>query len=294
MRTRQWQCGARSAGTRGGRWIGRIWARGIGGDARWRRRWGPRSAWHMPTHPFLAHRLDVHQRAAVRQPELAAAVVDARRKRKSRTPCGAPTSNCMPLKMVATSSPPTKPSVLLHAPRVDRAGAHPLVDGDLPHRLATPAQPHLRHAGAVLQVAGELVLARQHGEGAARQARQREVGVEGAERLHRWRWLAHDRRGRARIRPPPPRPRTRGRAARCTTPRPAAQPGRPRVARARQGPACKTRRCAYAPPPGPARSVEPRQPPITRDARRSGFPARPAPRRRRHLRHPASGCRSAA
>ena len=107
--------------------------------------------------------------------------------------------------------------------------------------------------GAVLQVAGELVLARQHGEGAARQPLQREVGVEGAERLHRWRWLAHDRRGRARIRPPPPRPRTRGRGARCTTPRPAAQPGRPRVARARQGvvPACETRRCAGCCTPAP-------------------------------------------
>ena len=53
----------------------------------------------------------------------------------------------------------------LHAPRVDRAGGHPLVDGDVAHRLRAVARQHLRDAGAVLEVRGELVLAREHGEG---------------------------------------------------------------------------------------------------------------------------------
>ena len=90
-----------------------------------------------PDHDLLAHRLDVHQRAAVGQPELAVSARRATRKRKSRNWCGAPTSSCMPLKIVADVVA-REAERALHALRVDRARAHPLLDRD---RRASPRAP---------------------------------------------------------------------------------------------------------------------------------------------------------
>ena len=70
MITVQAQCGCRSAGTRGGRWIGRTCAFGLVATAV-ASKVGSSMSWHIAAHVVVAHRLDVHQRAAVVEPELA-------------------------------------------------------------------------------------------------------------------------------------------------------------------------------------------------------------------------------
>ena len=68
----------------------------------------------------------------------------------------------------------------LHAPRVDRARAHPFVDRDLMHRRRPVASQHLRNAGAVLQVRRQLIFAAEHGQGSPGEHSQLELRVERA------------------------------------------------------------------------------------------------------------------
>ena len=76
MMTVHAQCGCRSEGTRGGRWMGRICARGLVATAV-ASNVGSSMVWHMPKTYCVAHRLHIEQRAAVVEVEFAVpAVVD--------------------------------------------------------------------------------------------------------------------------------------------------------------------------------------------------------------------------
>ena len=52
----------------------------------------------------------------------------------------------------------------LHAARVDRAGTHPLVDGDRLARFRADLHVHVRQRGAIEEVAEQHVLAAEHRE----------------------------------------------------------------------------------------------------------------------------------
>ena len=109
---------------------------------------------------FLAHRLDVEQRAAVREPELAVVgVVDA----------AAEVHEVMgradvELEVLHDRGYVGGPELqgALRAPRVDRAGCHPLLDRDRFHLLAGPAGVHEGHTHAILQVPVQQPLAAEH------------------------------------------------------------------------------------------------------------------------------------
>ena len=119
---------------------------------------------------LLPHRLDVHQRAAVVEVELAvpavvhgvAEVHELRRR---------PDVELQPLEdrdhVVALVA--ERP---LHPRRVDRRCRHPLVDGDLRHPLAAERLDAPGHAGAVDQVPDQQQLGHEH-----RQLGPGEVGV---------------------------------------------------------------------------------------------------------------------
>ncbi len=87
-------------------------------------------------HVVGAHRLDVHQRAAVVEPELAVVVVDhwiAEVHELGRRP----DVELQPLED-GLDRVPLEPECPLHPPGVERARAHPLVDGDVAH----PSRPN--------------------------------------------------------------------------------------------------------------------------------------------------------
>ena len=126
---------------------------------------------------LLAHRLDVHERAAVGQPELAAAVVveaEAEIEKAVRRADVELHALEDGRDVVAAEA-----ERALHALRVDRARTHPLGDGDLAHRRGAVAGEHLWDAGAILQMRGELILARQHRQRGARETLEPEARVEG-------------------------------------------------------------------------------------------------------------------
>ena len=133
------QCGCRSAGTRGGRWIGRTCALGwlaiaVASNV------GSSMSWHMPDDVVLAHRLDVHQRAAVVELELAvprvvhgvAEVHELRRRADVELEALEDGDHVALARRLGREA-----QRLLHAAGVDRAGGRPLLDRDLHHLLAS-------------------------------------------------------------------------------------------------------------------------------------------------------------
>ncbi len=89
--------------------MGRTWARALVATAV-ASKVGSSMWWHMPTtnsSPMGSTSMSAPQCGSQNSPLWSSSSLNW----KSRKPCGAPTSNCMPLKMVATSSP-WKPSAL--------------------------------------------------------------------------------------------------------------------------------------------------------------------------------------
>ena len=169
MITVQAQCGCRSADDRGGRWIGRTCARALVATAV-ASKVGSSMSWHIERDVVRAHRLDVHQRAAVVELELAVPrVVDGvpevhelRRRAdveleplEDRHHVGRPRSRA--------------PAASAGCRSGDAAG--PLLDRDLRHLLAPERGDAPRHAGAVDQLADQQQLGQQDGQ--LRRARAR-------------------------------------------------------------------------------------------------------------------------
>ena len=156
----QWQCGSRPTGWRGGRWIGRMRAR-VGGDGgRVERRVFDVVAHRH--HEVLAHRLDVEERAARLQPELAVAAVD-QVVANIHVLVREPDVELEPLEdgvHVGTD----EVEGALHALRVDGARAHPLEDGDLLTLVLAEVEVHPAEAGAREQEREHHVLASQVGQ----------------------------------------------------------------------------------------------------------------------------------
>ena len=143
------QCGLRSAGNRGGRWIGRICALRLVAT----RGGVERRVLDVVAHAadvVLAHRLDVEQRAAVVEMELAVPAVVHGVAEVHELRRGAD------VELQALEDGDDVDALvlqrLLHALGVDRAGAHPLLDGDLQHLLAAEIADDPGHSGPVDQL----------------------------------------------------------------------------------------------------------------------------------------------
>ena len=127
------QCGCRSDGIRGGRWMRAHLGAGVGRHRGGVERRVLDGVAH-PEHVLLAHRLDVEQGAAVVEVEFAVpAVVDGvaeihELRRGADVELQALEDGGHVVALVVQR--------LLHAPGVDRAGARPLLDGDLHHLVA--------------------------------------------------------------------------------------------------------------------------------------------------------------
>ena len=107
-------------------------------------------------HELGTHRLDVHQRAAVVEPELAVIVIDdpiAEIHELGRGPDVELQSLEDGLDRV-----PGEPECPLHPRRVERARPHPLVDGDVAHPVPAERPDQVGHACPVDHVPGEEVL----------------------------------------------------------------------------------------------------------------------------------------
>ena len=109
----------------------------------------------------VAHRLHVHQRAAVVEVELAVVVVDdpeaevQELERRTDVELDVLERRLHRVALEAEEA--------LGALRVDRARAHPLVDGDVAHHLHAVGD-HLRHPGAVDELPAEQQLPQERGE----------------------------------------------------------------------------------------------------------------------------------
>ena len=181
--TVQWQCGVRSAGTRGGRWIGRTAALRVRGQrGRVERRVLDRVA--HAAHPLVAHRLDVHQRAAVVEPELAVLVVDHLHPEVHELRRRADVD--LDVLEDHLGGGAAEAEQLLRAHRVDRRRRHPLVDRDLLRLLPFEALlVEERDADAVLEVAVEQPFAQEHRELVARERVERRRDDGRGRRRHR-------------------------------------------------------------------------------------------------------------
>ena len=128
------QCGCWSDGIRGGRWIGPDLGLAVGGQ----RGGVERGVLDVVAHAadvVLAHRLDVHQRTAVVEVELAVppvvhGVAEVHELRRGTD-----------VELQALEDREDVDALvlqrLLHPLRVERTGRRPLLDGDLQHLLAT-------------------------------------------------------------------------------------------------------------------------------------------------------------
>src|SRR5581483_6445672 len=106
----------------------------------------------------VAHWLDVHQGAAVVEVELTVVVVDHRVAEVHELGRGAYVDlHALEARLDAVAF---ESEQALHALGVERAGRHPLVDGDVAHHVDTVADDG-RHARPVDQLPGEQVLAGQ-------------------------------------------------------------------------------------------------------------------------------------
>ena len=118
----------------------------------------------------LAHRLDVEQRAAVVKVEFAvpavvhgvAEVHELRRGADVELQALEDGEHVVALVLQR----------LLHPPGVDRAGAHPLLDGDLQHLLAAEIADAPGHAGAVDHLPDQQQFGHQRGQLVAGQVRR--------------------------------------------------------------------------------------------------------------------------
>ena len=115
-----------------------------------------------PVHELLAHRLDVHQRAAVVEPELAVLrVVDlVPEVHELMRRADVELDVLEDRRDVAVA----EVQRALRAQRVERARGHPLLDRDVEHVLARVPREHERDADAVLEMAVEQVLATERRE----------------------------------------------------------------------------------------------------------------------------------
>lgn len=113
-------------------------------------------------HVVGAHRFDIHQRAAVVEPELAVVVIGDQEPEVHELRRSADI-DLQPLED-GLDGVPFESQRLLHATGVDRARPHPLLDGDVPHDVAAERTDEVGHAGPVDQVAGQQVLRRQSGQ----------------------------------------------------------------------------------------------------------------------------------
>lgn len=151
MMTVQAQCGWRSAGVRGGRWMAHL-GLGVGGH----RGGVERGVLDVVAHALDvvgAHRLDVEQGAAVVEVELAVpAVVDGvaevHELRRRADVELQPLEDGDDVGALVLQR-------LLHAPGVQRAGARPFLDRDLQHLGAAEGLDAPGHAGPVDQLADE-------------------------------------------------------------------------------------------------------------------------------------------
>jgi hypothetical protein len=115
-----------------------------------------------PHHVLLAHRLDVHERAAVRQLELAVVTI-AHGEAEVHELWRRADVELQTLEhgrdVVAVEA-----QRALHPLCVDGARAHPLLDGDVAHAVGPERQQHVREAGSVDQVARQQELGHEHRE----------------------------------------------------------------------------------------------------------------------------------
>ena len=161
MNTSQWQCGIRSAGVRGGRWTGRQRARGLLATAL-ASKVGSSMWWHIETtaaSPYCSTSSSAPQCASQNAPRSGALepIVHVHvLVREADVELEALEDR---LDGVAGEA-----HLALHAARVDRAGTHPLVDGDRLARLGADLHVHVRQRGAIEEVAEQHVLAAEHRE----------------------------------------------------------------------------------------------------------------------------------
>ena len=109
-----------------------------------------------------SHRLDVHQGAAVVEVELAVVVVGHGVAEVHELGRGADV-DLHPLED-GLDRVPLEPEGPLHPGRVDGAGPHPLLDGDVAHPVASEGADQVGHAGPVDEVAGQQELGDQPGQ----------------------------------------------------------------------------------------------------------------------------------
>ena len=104
-------------------------------------------------HVVVAHRLHVHQRAAVVEDELPVILVE------DRVPEVHELRWCADVELQAFEHVRHAVAVDLqsgsHPPGVDRTRGHPLLDRDLRHGLAAESRYAVRHSGPVDQLAGQ-------------------------------------------------------------------------------------------------------------------------------------------
>ena len=113
-------------------------------------------------HVVLAHRLDVEQRAAVVEVELAVGLV-VHGVAEVHELGGSADLELHPLEDRGDAGA-LEAEGALHAAGVDRAGRRPLLDGDLGHAGGAERADAVRHPGAVDEVPGEQQLGHEHGE----------------------------------------------------------------------------------------------------------------------------------
>ena len=170
--TRQWQCG-RPVGRDAGRAVDRPHLRVRVGGARGRVEGRVFDVVAHAVHELFAHRLDVHQRAAVVEPELAVLrVVDlVPEVHELMRRADVELDVLEDRRHVGVA----EVERALRAQRVERARGHPLLDRDVEHVLAGVTGEHERDADAVLEMAVQQVLAAEPGEGAAREVGERQA-----------------------------------------------------------------------------------------------------------------------
>ena len=168
MMTVHAQCGCRSAGVRGGRWMGRTCARALVATAV-ASKVGSSMVWHIPNTYSLAHRLHVEQGAAVVEVEFAVpAVVDGVAEIHELRWSADVELQALEDRRHVVALVVQRP---LHASGVDRAGARPLLDGDLHHLVAAERADAPGHAGAVDHLPDQQQFGNQDGQLLAGQLR---------------------------------------------------------------------------------------------------------------------------
>ena len=115
-----------------------------------------------PPHVLLAHRLDVHQRTAMRELELTVArvrhrVAEVHELRRRADVELQPLEDRDDVVALELERP-------LHSFRVDRAGSAPLLDCHVAHAVRPECDEYMGESGAVDQVACEEQLGQQPGE----------------------------------------------------------------------------------------------------------------------------------